>query len=324
MALRKGVYIVPTNRWYIERTVWLIAGIFLLTGTALAALVDPRWVFLIILTGAASILVSLTGFCIVGNVLRLFGFTPMLGAEKTTRGNFYFMQTDSWYLERRIYLAVGINISVASTLSLVFSPWWLAFTGFVGAAMVWFAATGYCIMANGLYWLGAEPRLVTGGEGHLPDRRQDRRGRGGAAHAAGPRMKVKVFDRQGRLVGPVESPAVRRTDAEWRARLTQGAIRGGAGQGHRAPLLRHAARQQAGGRLRLRLLRPAALFVAGQVRVRHRLAELLPAGGRGERGHPPRHQLGHGPGGNPLRALRRAPGARLQRRPPAHRAIASA
>jgi hypothetical protein len=26
--------------------------------------------------------------------------------------------------------------------------------------MVWFAATGFCIMANGLYWLGAEPRLV--------------------------------------------------------------------------------------------------------------------------------------------------------------------
>ena len=40
------------------------------------------------------------------------------------------------------------------------SPWWLAFTGFVGGAMVWFAATGFCIMANGLYWLGAEPRLV--------------------------------------------------------------------------------------------------------------------------------------------------------------------
>ena len=159
MALRKGVYIVPTNRWYIERTVWLIAGFVLLTGTGAGRVrgsalgvphhrhrrgLDP---------------VSLTGFCIVGNVLRLFGFTPMLGAEKTTRGNFYFMQTDSWYLERRIYLAVGINISVASALSLVFSPWWLAFTGFVGGAMVWFAATGYCIMANGLYWLGAEPRL---------------------------------------------------------------------------------------------------------------------------------------------------------------------
>jgi hypothetical protein len=160
MPFRSGVYIVPTNRWYIERTVWLVAGIVLLTGTALAALVRPQWVFLVIATGAASILVAFTGFCIVGNVLRLFGFTAMLGRQGPTPGNLYFMQTDRWYLERRIYLAVGINISVASTLSLLWSPWWLLFTGFVGAAMVWFAATGYCIMANGLYWLGAEPRLA--------------------------------------------------------------------------------------------------------------------------------------------------------------------
>jgi hypothetical protein len=160
MALRSGVYIVPTHRWYIERTVWLIAGIVLLTGTTLAALSNPRWVFLIIATGAASITVALTGFCVVGNLLRLFGFTPMLGDQAKARGGFYFMQTDRWYLERRIYAAVGINISVASTLVLVWTPWWLLFTGFVGAAMVWFATTGYCIMANGLYWLGAEPRLA--------------------------------------------------------------------------------------------------------------------------------------------------------------------
>jgi hypothetical protein len=160
MALRKGIYIVPTSHWYIERTVWLIAGFFLLTSTALARWVDPRWILLTIVTGVASITVALTGFCIVGNVLNRLGFTPMLGATRPSRWNLYFMQTDSWYLERRIYLAVGINISVASVLSLVWSPWWLAFTGFVGAAMVWFAATGYCIMANGLYWLGAEPRLA--------------------------------------------------------------------------------------------------------------------------------------------------------------------
>ena len=53
----------------------------------------------------------------------------------------------------------------ASILSIVHSPWWLAFTAFVGGAMVWFAATGFCIMANGLYWLGAEPRLAP-----LPER----------------------------------------------------------------------------------------------------------------------------------------------------------
>jgi hypothetical protein len=159
MALRTGIYIVPTHRWYIERTVWLIAGIVLLTSTTLALFVDPLWILGVTATGLFSINVSLTGFCPVGNVLRLFGFTPMLGADTSTRWDLYFLQTDRWYLERRIYLAVGINISVASVLILAHSAWWALFTGFVGGAMVWFAATGYCVMANMLYWLGAEPRL---------------------------------------------------------------------------------------------------------------------------------------------------------------------
>jgi len=159
MALRSGVYIVPTDRWYIERTVWLIAGLYLLSATGLAALHAPMWAVMIIAMGCASIAVALTGFCIVGNVLYRFGFTPRLGRSSPSRRNLYFMQTDRWYLERRIYLAVGVNISIASVLSMTHSSWWLAFTGFVGVAMVWFAATGYCIMANGLYWLGAEPRL---------------------------------------------------------------------------------------------------------------------------------------------------------------------
>ena len=155
--MRTGIYVVPTHRWYIERTVWLIAGVVLLTFTALALLLNPLWILGVLATGLVSLNVALTGFCPVGNVLRLFGFTPMLGS--TTRGNLYFLQTDRWYLERRIYLAVGINISVASILVLVHSLWWTLFTFFVGGAMVWFAATGYCIMANALYWLGAEPRL---------------------------------------------------------------------------------------------------------------------------------------------------------------------
>jgi hypothetical protein len=158
--MRSGIYIVPTHRWYIERTVWLIAGFVLIATTALAALVEPLWALGIIATGVASVAVSLTGFCIVGNALYRLGFTPMLGASRPSRPNMYFMQTDRWYLERRIYLAVGINISVASVLAMVHSLWWLSFTGFVGVAMVWFAATGFCIMANGLYWLGAEPRLA--------------------------------------------------------------------------------------------------------------------------------------------------------------------
>ena len=159
MARQRRIYMVPVNEWYIERTVWLIAGVALLTATGLALFVHPWFVLGVIATGAFSITVALTGFCVVGNVLHRLGFESRLGERGAGRPAFYFMRTDSWYLERRIYAAVGVNISVASILSLVHSPWWLAFTAFVGGAMVWFAATGFCIMANGLYWLGAEPRL---------------------------------------------------------------------------------------------------------------------------------------------------------------------
>jgi len=162
MPQASKLYIVPTDRWYIERTVWLIAGVVLLSFTALAAWVHPLFVLGVVATGLASITVSLTGFCVVGNVLARLGFQPKLARPGWRPGQLYFVQTDSWYLERRIYLAVGINVSLASCLSLMHSPWWLAFTAFVGGAMVWFAATGFCIMANGLYWLGAEPRLVPG------------------------------------------------------------------------------------------------------------------------------------------------------------------
>jgi hypothetical protein len=160
MTSRKGVYIVPTNRWYIERTVWLIAGIVLLASSALALFVNRVWILGVTATGLVSINVAFTGFCPVGNVLRWFGFTPMLGSATPQRWNLYFMQTDRWYLERRIYVAVGFNISTASLLMLNYSAWWSAFTIFVGGAMVWFAATGFCVMANALYFLGAEPRLT--------------------------------------------------------------------------------------------------------------------------------------------------------------------
>jgi hypothetical protein len=159
MTTRTGIYIVPTDRWYIERTVWLIAGMVLLVSTILALLVNPLWILGVTATGLVSINVAFTGFCPIGNILRLLGFQPMLGSKAPTHANLYFLQIDKWYLERRIYLTVGINISIGSVLVLAYSPWWTLFTGFVGCAMVWFAATGYCVLANILLWLGAEPRL---------------------------------------------------------------------------------------------------------------------------------------------------------------------
>ncbi|MGA9210197.1 MAG: hypothetical protein WB347_20540, partial [Terriglobales bacterium] len=51
------------------------------------------------------------------------------------------------------------NVTLGSILFLAHSQWWGLFIAFVGAAMVWFAASGLCILANLLYWIGAEPRL---------------------------------------------------------------------------------------------------------------------------------------------------------------------
>ena len=165
MAGASRIYVVPTNEWYIERAVWLIAGIVLLTSTTLA-IVDPRFVVFVAITGLISIWVSLTGLCPVGNVLYRFGLRGRLADPE--RCGYYAMRRDSWYLERRIYPTVGINITIGSVLSLVHSPWWLAFTAFVGVAMVWFAFTGFCILANVLYWLGAEGKLAPSA-GSLPD-----------------------------------------------------------------------------------------------------------------------------------------------------------
>ena len=58
-------------------------------------------------TGLFSINVAFTGFCPVGNILKVAGLTPMLGDDSS---RLYFLQTDRWYLERQIYLAVGKSI----------------------------------------------------------------------------------------------------------------------------------------------------------------------------------------------------------------------
>jgi hypothetical protein len=157
--MRSNIYMVPVSTWYVERAVWLVAGAVLLGSTALAYYVDPRFILFVTATGVASIGVAFSGFCIVGSVFHVLGMPSKLGDAKRS-GTFYFARTDSWYLERRIYVTVGVNMIIASVLSLVHSPWWLAFTTFVGVAMFWFAATGFCIMANMLYWIGAEPRLA--------------------------------------------------------------------------------------------------------------------------------------------------------------------
>ena len=134
MALREGVYVVPTGSWYIERTVWLIAGVLLLICTALAVLVNPLWIFGVVATGLVSINVALTGFCPVGMCCAC-SVASRCWRRAPARWNLYYMQTDSWYLERRIYVTVGVNITLASILFLTHSPWWGLFTSL--SALPW-------------------------------------------------------------------------------------------------------------------------------------------------------------------------------------------
>lgn len=71
----------------------------------------------------------------------------------------YIAQTDSWYLERIIWLIAGIFALGSALLAWLHSPYWLILTGLVGINLIVFALTGFCLMANIIYKLGAKPRL---------------------------------------------------------------------------------------------------------------------------------------------------------------------
>jgi len=163
MSARSGIFLVKTHVWYVERMVWLIAGSIVLMSSVLTHTHDPNWTFAILAVALCSIMVALTGFCVVGNLLLLLGMKPMIPRRPLPgggrAGRLYFMQTDRWFLERYIYLFVGVNLTLSSMLARFYSEYWLFFTGFVGSATVVFAFTGFCIMANLLYRLGCEPRL---------------------------------------------------------------------------------------------------------------------------------------------------------------------
>lgn len=71
----------------------------------------------------------------------------------------YMADTRNWYLERLIWLIAGIFALSSAILAWLHSPYWLILTGLVGVNLIVFALTGFCIMANILYKMGAKPRL---------------------------------------------------------------------------------------------------------------------------------------------------------------------
>jgi hypothetical protein len=71
-----------------------------------------------------------------------------------SRRAIYIVPTDRWYIEPTVCLIAGFVLLTARVLAVLLNP-----------LMFWFAATGYCILAKILFWIGAEPRLNPGALG---------------------------------------------------------------------------------------------------------------------------------------------------------------
>lgn len=67
------MYIARTDKWYMERLIWLIAGVFTLTGTVLAVVHSLYWLILTGIVGINLIVFALTGWCLMSNILYKLG-----------------------------------------------------------------------------------------------------------------------------------------------------------------------------------------------------------------------------------------------------------
>lgn len=67
------MYIAKTDKWYLERVIFLFAGVFILLSLTLAYFVSKYWLILAGLVGLNLIIFATTGFCTMANILVKFG-----------------------------------------------------------------------------------------------------------------------------------------------------------------------------------------------------------------------------------------------------------
>jgi len=67
------MYTAKTDKWYLGRVIFLIAGIFILLSLVLTFFVSKYWLILTTLVGLSLITFALTGFCTMANILIKFG-----------------------------------------------------------------------------------------------------------------------------------------------------------------------------------------------------------------------------------------------------------
>jgi len=79
------MYLLENSSWYLERVIFLMAGIFTIAGTALACLHSIYWLILTALVGLNLLVFSLTGFCPSANILFKLGIKPKISKTGVCR-----------------------------------------------------------------------------------------------------------------------------------------------------------------------------------------------------------------------------------------------
>jgi hypothetical protein len=75
------MYKLATENWYLERVIFLMAGIFTLLGTILAWTCSMYWLILTALVGLNLVILALTGFCPSAALMFKLGLKSRLHKE---------------------------------------------------------------------------------------------------------------------------------------------------------------------------------------------------------------------------------------------------
>ena len=79
------VYKLDTRKWYIERTVYLLAGIFILLAVALSLIVNEKLVYLVAPIGMMMTIFALTGYCPLSILLEKLGMERGITADASSK-----------------------------------------------------------------------------------------------------------------------------------------------------------------------------------------------------------------------------------------------
>ncbi len=76
------MYRAKREFWYLERIIWLIAGMFVLLSSMLSIFHSRYWLILTFLVGVNLVILAFTGFCPMANLLKALGARPLLEEER--------------------------------------------------------------------------------------------------------------------------------------------------------------------------------------------------------------------------------------------------